>query len=230
MMRKPVVIVEGLIGIGKSTLTEELGAALGPNCLTLLEPDERDNANPYLASFYADMPRWGTTMQLHLLGLRYRMQLRAQHHANSGAGPALLDRSFYGDVCFARLGYKDGWMNEAEFSTYEMLYQEMSEHVLFPSICLHLLGDPTIVAQRINKRLSEREGRKSEAGIPLQYLEDLAVEIDRMVNILGDHGTRVYTVMWDTERDTPEHRAQTIQSLVRKIEAYKPPDLHRRVI
>ena len=50
-----VIIVEGLIGSGKTTLTRELGRALGPNTLTLFEPDEKEGkeaSNPYLASFY----------------------------------------------------------------------------------------------------------------------------------------------------------------------------------
>jgi deoxyadenosine/deoxycytidine kinase len=45
-----VVIVEGIIGAGKSVLAKELGRALGPSTLLLLEPDEKKNANPYLAS------------------------------------------------------------------------------------------------------------------------------------------------------------------------------------
>jgi len=41
MKRGKVVIVEGLIGSGKTTLSRELGAALGDTSLTLFEPDEK---------------------------------------------------------------------------------------------------------------------------------------------------------------------------------------------
>ena len=107
-----VVIVEGLIGAGKSTLTQELGQAMGPDTLVLMEPDEQNNANPYLADFYGDKDRWAFTMQAHLLGVRYRMQLMAQWHAMGGRGHALCDRSYYGDTCFARMMHKTGQISD----------------------------------------------------------------------------------------------------------------------
>ena len=51
MNRGRVAIVEGIIGAGKSTFSKELSQALGDDTLLLLEPDEKDNANPYLSSF-----------------------------------------------------------------------------------------------------------------------------------------------------------------------------------
>ena len=52
-MLKKYIVVAGNIGVGKSTLTRMLSAEL--NWEPFLEPSE---ANPYLADFYADMPRW----------------------------------------------------------------------------------------------------------------------------------------------------------------------------
>jgi deoxyadenosine/deoxycytidine kinase len=66
-MRPKMIAIEGLIGSGKSSLTRELGPALGKNTLVLMEPDEKDNANPYLADYYTDGPRWAAIMQTHLL-------------------------------------------------------------------------------------------------------------------------------------------------------------------
>lgn len=43
---KKVVVVEGLIGSGKTTLSRELGLALGPTTLTLFEPDEKGGGQP----------------------------------------------------------------------------------------------------------------------------------------------------------------------------------------
>ena len=72
----PVVIIEGLIASGKSSLTQDLHQQL-PGSEAMLEPDE-SSGNPYLADFYTDKTRWGFVMQIHLLALRFRMQQKAQ--------------------------------------------------------------------------------------------------------------------------------------------------------
>lgn len=227
------VIVEGIIGAGKSTLSQELGKALGPDTLTLMEPDEQGGANPYLADFYGDKTRWAFSMQAHLLSCRYRMQLAAQWHAMTGKGNAVLDRSFYGDTCFARMMNKTGEITPREFETYRILYQSMSASVLLPNTCVRLRVDAAVAAERIRKRAEKRDGRKSELVIDLSYLEALDQEIDVTIGILQQQGVRVFEVPWTENRQTSEDRAQDIQQLAAKILDVAPPDLfklhHQRV-
>ena len=228
-----VVIVEGLIGAGKSTLTQELGAALGSSTLVLMEPDEQGDANPYLADFYGDMDRWAFTMQVHLLGVRYRMQLMAQWHAMGGLGHAVCDRSYYGDTCFARMMRDTGQISAREFGTYQTLYQTMSAGVLLPSVCVRLHVDPAVAAGRIRKRAADRDGRKSELTIDLSYLRALDAEITSTVDVLRQQGVHVLDVDWGSERSTAENRASEIRRLADEIQATPVPDLfklHRRVI
>ena len=142
---KKVVLVEGIIGAGKTVLTKELGAALGPQTLTLIEPDEKNNANPYLADFYADPKRWALVMQVHLLQARFRMHLQAQWHAMNGYGQAVLDRSFYGDTCFARMLNRSGDLSDREFDTYKSIYHAMTASVLLPNVSVD--GDFELVIQ-----------------------------------------------------------------------------------
>jgi len=229
-----VVIVEGLIGAGKSTLTQELGDALGSNTLTLMEPDEKDAANPYLADFYGDKSRWSFTMQVHLLGARYRMQLAAQWHAMSNRGHACLDRSFYGDTCFARMMNRTGEISDREFETYRIIYQAMTASVLLPSACVRLRVDPAVAAARIQHRASEREGRKSELTIDLSYLEALDREIDTTVEVLRQQGVQIFDIPWSENRGSASERAGAVQDMVKQITAVSSPDLflqtHRRVL
>lgn len=229
-----VVIVEGLIGAGKSTLTQELGRALGTDTLILMEPDEQNNANPYLADFYGDKDRWAFTMQVHLLGVRYRMQLMAQWHAMGGKGHAICDRSYYGDTCFARMMHKTGQISEREFDTYRSMYQAMTASVLLPSVCVRLRVDPAVAAERISKRAELREGRRSELTIDLGYLRALDEEIETTVDILRGQGVRVLDLNWGLNLGTPEERADAIHILASQIVAVPEPDLfqlhHRRII
>lgn len=228
-----VVIVEGLIGAGKSTLTTELGRALGPETLVLMEPDERNNANPYLADFYGDKARWSFTMQVHLLGARYQMQLAAQWHAMSGRGHAICDRSYYGDTCFARMMNRTGEISDREFQTYRILYQAMTASVLLPSVCVRLRVDPTTAAERIRRRAAERDGRKAELVIDLDYLRALDHEIDVTVNVLREQGVHVVEVPWNADLQTPEARERVILDLARTVAESRPLDLflqhHRRI-
>ena len=71
------VAVAGNIGAGKSSLTEVLAEyfALGPVY-------EAVDENPYLADFYADMPRYAFHSQMFFLAKRL-----AQHVSPGQSGP-----------------------------------------------------------------------------------------------------------------------------------------------
>lgn len=232
-MQNPVVGIEGLIASGKSTLTVELAAALGPNTLVLLEPDEKENANPYLKDFYADPARWALTMQFALLFQRFNMQLLAQDYVRRGLGAAVVDRTYYGDTCFARLLVKTGQMSQREFETYRSGYHEMTHFVVHPHVIVRMLVDPETALERIRRRIIQREGRAPENVISLDYLRALDHEITRTVDILRHAGVAVIDMPWDVDRETPEQRALAVKSLAARILALEPHDpfldLHRRV-
>jgi deoxyadenosine/deoxycytidine kinase len=237
-MSYSVTIVEGIIGVGKSTVSQELGKALEKisekPSLVLMEPDEKDNANPYLVDFYKNPARWAFTMQIHLLSRRYQMHERAQWACLDEAGHVVLDRSYFGDTAFARLQIKNGDMEEREFETYTKLYHNMQAHVLKPTVCLRLLVSPETAIERINRRLFEREGRQCESGITIQYLQDLDDEITHMANVLRQQGVLILDVPWDVERDNADAREKAVQSLARRIHSYRPVDpfldLHRKTV
>lgn len=238
--RKQTIIIEGLIGSGKTTFTRELGQELSAfgrgagHVLTLFEPDEKDNANPYLSLFYEDPARWAYTMQTHLLSTRYRMHLHAQWHSMQGLGHAVLDRSFYGDTAFARLQVKNGTMTQKEFDSYATLYHAMTASVLLPTTCIHLKVSPGVSASRIAKRMEAETGRKCESAIDLDYLRGLDEEIHHMVDVLRKQGVHVIEVPWDEEL-TVMSRVYRISQLLEDIEKADPNtdaflDLHRRTL
>jgi len=234
MERCPVIIVEGLIGSGKSTLTRELGTALDPHALVLMEPDEQQAANPYLADYYGAADRWSFTMQMHMLGMRYRMHKLAQWHAMQGLGPAVLDRSYYGDTAFARLQLRRGLMTKREFGTYRGIYHAMTASVLLPTVCVRVLVEPAACNARIAKRMESQTGRKCESAIDMDYLVGLEQEIDHMVGVLRSQGVAILDMPWDMNRDTAEDRLAAVTSLSTRIMAMRPVDLfldiHRRTL
>ena len=93
-MAKHLVLVAGNIGVGKTTLTERIGARLG-----WWTGYESVADNPYLSDFYSDMRAWSFHLQVFFLGHRAEQYLEASRDARS----AILDRSIYEDTfIFAR--------------------------------------------------------------------------------------------------------------------------------
>lgn len=229
---KKVVIVEGLISSGKTTLTRELGAAMGDKTLVLFEPDEKNDSNPYLSDYYGAPERWSFTMQMHMLSMRYRMHMHAQWHAMQGHGHAILDRSFWGDTCFARLQVRQGLMSEREFATYATTYHAMTASVLLPTVCLRVLTSPKVAMQRIVSRMEKETGRACESSVSIEYMNGLDREIDHMVGVLRSQGVQTLDVPWDEDRDTAEIRKSTVENLADRINSIEPVDaflnLHRR--
>ena len=239
MRKSKVVIIEGLIGSGKTTLSRELGAALGEKTLTLFEPDEKGGedqggGNPYLADYYEDPKRWSFVLQVHQLQARYRMHLQAQWHSLQGSGHAILDRSYFGDTAFAHLQLRNGTMSEREFKTYSSIYQAMTANVLLPNVCVRILTSPEICNTRISRRMEKETGRKCEQAIDLGYLRGLDEEINHMVGVLQGMGVIVLNVPWDIDRETPESRRSAVEALASRIEGLVPAnpflDLHRRTL
>ncbi len=97
---KTFIAVAGNIGTGKTTLTRLLGERF-----SWIPKYESVSDNPYLADFYADMPRWSFTLQVYFLTHRFQT-----HQAISlGNDSAIQDRSIYEDAhIFARSHFESG--------------------------------------------------------------------------------------------------------------------------
>ena len=157
---KTVIIVEGQIGVGKTTMGEILEARLG-------KPLFRELNNPgtlsLLDRFYADKPRWAFTLQVHFLNERFRM---IKDIFRNGGG--ILDRSIFGDRIFAQVLHEDGDMTDEEYDTYATLLDNMLEHVQEPSLLIYLDCSVDTAMARIKKR-----NRGLESSIPREYLSRL---------------------------------------------------------
>lgn len=155
-----MIIIEGQIGVGKTTLGMILEQEYGlPLYRELTNPD----TTALLDRFYADKSRWSFMLQVHFLNERFRMI--KEIHRNGGG---LLDRSIFGDRIFAEMLNTDGEMTDEEFRTYSSLLDNMLEHAQVPDALIYLDCSVDTALERIRKR-----NRGLEAGIPREYLEHL---------------------------------------------------------
>lgn len=198
-MNSGVIIVEGNIGAGKSTFALHLAKALEGEYL----PEPADGTNPYLEDYYRDPARWAFEMQMFLLTRRYRAQKYAQGEVRHKGGFVVLDRSYYGDVCFANVQRQLGYFSERDYETYLSHHADMKVNLEPPAMAIFLVVDTSICKDRINRRLSEKEGRKCESGISLDYLDRLDSEIKKLADSLKGK-TIVKEMPWNGERSAEQ--------------------------
>ena len=194
-----MIIIEGQIGVGKTTMGELMEKELG---ITLFRELQRPETHALLDRFYADQQRWAFTLQIHFLNERFRMikQIR-------DAGGGALDRSIYGDRIFADVLHEDGRMGHEEHLTYTTLLDNMLEHVRPPRLLIYLDCTVDTALERIRRR-----NRGLEAGIPREYLERLN---DRYLEFFASYGLSP-KVLIDTEI-TPIDRKENITRVLDEI-------------
>lgn len=152
------IVVEGPIGVGKTTLVRRLATSLG--CDLLLEAAEE---NPFLERFYREGKQAAFATQLFFLFQRTQ-QLRVLGR-NDLFGPQSLVSDFHleKDRIFARLN-----LDEDELELYEKVYEKLSPEAPTPDLVVYLQAPADVLQRRIRRR-----SRPEEQGIAADYLRQL---------------------------------------------------------
>lgn len=207
--QKKYIIVEGLIGAGKTSLAKALGARLN----AVVQEEPADGVNPYLAKYYEDPKGYAFKMQIYLLKERFRAHAAAQSIVLAGMSDVVSDRSYFGDRCFAEVQMRDGYFSPDDMETYLDLHKDMQRSLLYPSCIIYLRTDVTTAMERISRRMSEKEGRKCECAIDVSYMISLAASIQRMVQSMEPYTNVIYInpLAYD---ENNECREKTLDELV----------------
>ncbi|MCY6370779.1 deoxynucleoside kinase [Clostridium ganghwense] len=153
-----VIVVDGVVGVGKTTLMNMLVEELGYKAF--LEPVVD---NPILDKFYYDRERYSFSLQIFFLNNRFRMIKEAAKMNN-----AILDRSIYGDLIFAKMLMESGEMSKEEYGLYVDLFENMIEHCHAPKLMIYLETSVDEAIKKINKR-----GRDYEKIVERDYWQRL---------------------------------------------------------
>lgn len=158
--------MSGNIGTGKSTLISFLSRHF--SIRPLFEPNEE---NPYLADFYADMPRWAFHSQVFFLIRKFHLH----REMDSCEGPVILDRTIYEDAeVFAANLARMGVLAPREYETYRALYEALVKLLRPPDLLIYLRCSLEAIRRRIAQR-----GTPEEQSIPDDYLRRLNRLYDR---------------------------------------------------
>ena len=151
------LVVEGPIGVGKTTLVRALAERL--DARTVLEVFEE---NPFLARFYEDRERYAFPTEMFFLMSRFQQQeLFAQED--------LLRRFAVSDYLFEKCRlFASFTLDSSEYALFAQMYDVLSRQVPTPDLVLHLHAPVATLLDRIATR-----GRDYERGIERSYLETL---------------------------------------------------------
>jgi len=152
------VAIEGVIGVGKTTLARLLQPAF--KAALLLEVFEE---NPFLSDFYADRERYAFQTQIFFLLSRYHQQRNAVGELLSENESLLSDYTFDKDALFARINLVGD-----ELEMYYRVHEALAEKIIKPDLILYLRASTDTLMQRISFR-----DRPYERNMEREYIADL---------------------------------------------------------
>ena len=151
------IVVEGVIGVGKTSLAKLLSARLGSR-LNLEVVEE----NPFLGRFYADRAAYAFQTQIFFLLSRYRQQQQL-FQSELFRDTVVSDYLFAKDRIFANLNLSDD-----ELVLYDQLANILEQRILKPDLVIYLQARTQILMERIRWR-----GRAFEREMSPEYIESL---------------------------------------------------------
>jgi deoxyguanosine kinase len=175
-MRNKYIAIEGVIGVGKTTLARLLQPRF--NASVLLEVFEE---NPFLADFYGDRERYAFQTQIFFLLSRYHQQHQAVPQALR-QGMLISDYTFAKDELFAWLNLKDD-----ELAMYGRVHAALGEKIPKPDLIVYLDADHDVTMRRIMLR-----DRPYERNMDPAYIKEVTAAYKAWLSNLQD--TAVLTI------------------------------------
>ena len=151
------IVVEGPIGVGKTSLTQRLADHAGAKVLL-----EKPQDNPFLARFYQDAARYALPTQLFFLFQRIN-EVRELAQMDLFGSQTFSDYLFEKDTLFARLT-----LSEDEFKLYQTIYQSLAPQAPTPDLVIYLQASTDTLIERVQRR-----GYRYERSISDDYLVKL---------------------------------------------------------
>src|SRR5580693_7400931 len=151
------VVVEGPIGVGKTSLARRLCTSLAAQGVL-----EQAAQNPFLERFYRNPRAGALPTQLYFL-LQRAQQLAALKQQDLFAPVRVSDYLLEKDRLFARVT-----LDDAEYALYEQLYARLDIQVPKPDLVVYLQAPVDVLLERIARR-----GVDYEQYIDRGYLERL---------------------------------------------------------
>jgi len=135
------IVVEGPIGVGKTSLVRKLGESLGSELLL-----EKAEENPFIARFYQNPRQYALSTQLYFL-LQRAHQVQGFRQIDLFQNSHIADFMIDKDRLFAELT-----LTTDELHLYQQIYQHMTIDAPKPDLVIYLQAPTEVLRERITKR------------------------------------------------------------------------------
>tara|TARA_B100000945_G_scaffold311314_1_gene304375 strand:+ start:192 stop:836 length:645 start_codon:yes stop_codon:yes gene_type:complete len=150
------IVVEGPIGVGKTTLAKKLANSLGYNLYL-----EEYKQNPFLENFYSNVEKYALGTQLFFLLQRAKDFNKSR--INTFKKNLVSDFFIQKDKIFAQT-----ILNDREFNLYLDIYNSLDIFQPCPNLVIYLQADHDTLVERIRTRANN-----FEKNISSQYLKKI---------------------------------------------------------
>lgn len=165
------IVVEGPIGVGKTSLCLRLADHLGAEAML-----EQAEENPFLERFYQNPRHTALPTQLFFLFQRARQLQDLRQSDMFASSIRVADFLMEKDRLFAQITLDDD-----EFRLYEQVYSSLTLDTPQPDLVIYLQAPVATLLDRVNKR-----GRKVERFIEPAYLQKLSDAYTRFFYYYND--------------------------------------------
>jgi deoxyguanosine kinase len=195
------VAIEGVIGVGKTTLAKLLADRLGAK-LILEEPE----ANPFLEDFYKDPRRYAFQTQMFFLVSRHQ-ELREKAQPDLFHEGIVCDYLFQKDRIFANINLSD-----RELSLYDRVAPLLEADLPPPDLVVYLQAGPEVLLRRIEQR-----GRHYERLMDPKYVATLV----EAYNYFFFHYREAPLLVVNTNDMNFAGRREDLEDLVERIATHR---------
>ncbi|GAB4420067.1 MAG: deoxynucleoside kinase [Anaerolineales bacterium] len=204
------VAIEGVIGVGKTTLARLLQPRFEAEIL--LEIFEE---NPFLSDFYADRKRYAFQTQIFFLLSRYRQQNSNVPEILATGKNLLADYTFAKDALFAGIN-----LDGDELEMYHKVHEALGEKIPDPDLIVYLQASTDTLMQRIAFR-----DRSYERQMEREYIDELNQAYEQFFT-KPYNGTQILRIETDDLNviQNPEH-LRLIENRIRQslgLPPYQP--------
>lgn len=195
------IAIEGVIGVGKTSLARLLAERLNARLL-LEEPD----ANPFLEDFYKDPRRYAFQTQMFFLVSRYQ-ELKEMRQPDLFHDAVVSDYLFQKDRIFANINLSD-----RELMLYDKVAPLLEQEIPAPDLVVYLQSSPEVIRSRIQQR-----GRHYEKSMDPNYTATLA----EAYNYFFFHYREAPLLVVNTNDMNFVDRRADLEELVARIESHR---------
>ncbi len=201
MQKARYIVLEGPIGVGKTTLAALLAEEFSAR--TIFENVEE---NPFLKEFYKDRKRNAFKAQLYFLLSRYQQQSELAQ-IDLFQKTTISDYLFAKDRIFATIN-----LDETELYLYDQIFRVLNPRIPTPNLVIYLQADTDVLLKRIKIR-----GKAYEKGIDAEYLDRV---VSTYNNFFFHYNDSPLLVIKTTKIDYVTKKGD-LEELVKEIKEFK---------